>query len=182
LLPKGPARNRRTSRASRDINGLIERRRRNFGTFADTVGIAIMDRRKHISALSPDVEFSPPARQEEIRNAEAKLDVVFPNDLTELLGQSNGLAHRGASFVWSADEIVKQNLEMRSVQGFRTLFMPFDTLLFFGDDANSDLFFIPILDGETRHGFVFRWDHETDSRISQAHNLQTFVDKFIAMD
>jgi cell wall assembly regulator SMI1 len=107
------------------------------------VRIAVMEWRKHISALSPDVEFSPPARPEEIRDAEAKLGVVFPDDLRDLLSQSNGLAHCGAWPVWSADEIVKQNLQMRSEQDFRTLFMPFDTLLFFGDDASGDLFFSP---------------------------------------
>jgi hypothetical protein len=68
---------------------------------------------------------------------------------------------------------------MRTERGFRSLFIPFDALLFFGDDANGDLFFFPILDGETGHGSVFRWDHETDSRILQEHNLKTFVDKFI---
>jgi len=100
-----------------------------------------MDWRKHISALSPDVGFSPPVRPEEICDAEAKLDVVFPSDLKELLGQSNGVAYSGASLIWSADEIVRQNLEMRTERGFRSLFMPFDALLFLGDDANGDLFF-----------------------------------------
>jgi hypothetical protein len=138
-----------------------------------------MDWRKHISALSPVVGFSPPVRPEEICDAEAKLDVIFPGDLKELLGQSNGLAYCGASLIWSADEIVRQNLDMRTERGFRSLFIPFDALLFFGDDANGDLFFFPILDGKIRNEFLFRWDHETDSRILEQHHLKTFVDWFI---
>ena len=141
-----------------------------------------MDWHKHISALSPNVELNAPARPGEIRDAEARLNVAFPKELKELLGQCNGLAHCGASFVWSADEIIKQNLEMRAERGFKSLFMPFDNLLFFGDDANGDLFFFAILDGQIRNQFVFRWDHETDSRTLEEHHLKTFVDKFIKAD
>jgi hypothetical protein len=122
-----------------------------------------------------------PARTaEEIRDAEAKLNVVFPASLRELWGQSNGLIDRyGGWFVWST-EIVKRNLEMRTFPGFEQLFMPFDPLLFFGDEGSGDLFFFAICGGKIRYEFVFRWDHETDSRILEEHHLKTFVEKFIA--
>jgi hypothetical protein len=94
-------------------------------------GIVVVDWRKHISALSPDVEFNPPARPEEIRDAETMLNVAFPESLRELWSQSNGLIDRyGGWFVWSTDEIVKRNLEMRTFPRFEELFMPFDPLLF----------------------------------------------------
>jgi hypothetical protein len=140
-----------------------------------------MDWRKHISTLSPDIRFNAPARPEEIRDAETTLGVLFPEALRELWGQTNGLIdHYGNWFVWSSEEIVKRNLEMRNFPGFSELFMPFDTLLFFGDDGGGDLFFFPILDGKIRNEFMFRWDHETDSRILEVHHLKTFVDRFIA--
>ena len=139
-----------------------------------------MDWRKHISTLLPDMEFNPPARPEEIRDIETKLNVAVPEALREVWGQSNGLYHNGACFVWSTDDIVKENQEMRTFPGLNELYMPFDTLLFFGDDGGGDLFFFPILDGKIRNEFMFRWNHETDSRILEAHHLKTFVDKFIA--
>jgi hypothetical protein len=93
----------------------------------------MMDWRKHISTLSPEIKFNPPARPEEIRDAEAKLNVVFPESLKELWSQSNGLIdHYEGWFVWSTDEIVKRNMEMRTFPGFEGSFMPFDPLLFFG--------------------------------------------------
>ncbi len=139
-----------------------------------------MDWRKHISALSPDIEFNAPAQPEEIHDAETRLGVVFPDALKELWSQSNGLIdHYGCWFIWSRQEMVKENLEMRTFPGFSELFMPFDTLLFFGDDGGGDLFFFPILDGKIRNEFLFRWDHETDSRILEQHHLKTFVDRFI---
>jgi hypothetical protein len=144
------------------------------------VGVGVMDWRKHISTLLPDMEFNPPARPEEIRDIETKLNVAVPEALREVWGQSNGLYHNGACFVWSTDDIVKENQEMRTFPGLNELYMPFDTLLFFGDDGGGDLFFFPILDGKIRNEFMFRWNHETDSRILEAHHLKTFVDKFIA--
>jgi hypothetical protein len=139
-----------------------------------------MEWRKHISALSPDIRFNAPARPEDIRDAETRLGVLFPQALKELWSQSNGLIDRyGCWFVWSCEEIVKRNMEMRTLPAFRELLMPFDTLLFFGDDGGGDLFFFPILDGKIRNEFMFRWDHETDSRILEQHHLETFVDKFI---
>jgi SUKH superfamily protein len=139
-----------------------------------------MDWIKHISALSPDIKFNPPALPEEIRDAETKLNVVLPKSLKELWSQSNGLIdHYGGWFVWSTDEIVKRNLEMRTFPGFDESFMPFDPLLFFGDDGGGDLYFFAICGGKIKYEFVFRWDHETDSRILEEHHLKTYVEKFI---
>jgi SMI1-KNR4 cell-wall len=139
-----------------------------------------MDWRKHISALSPKIEFNAPTQPEEIHDAETRLGVAFPDALKELWSQSNGLIDQyGCWFIWSCQEIVKENLKMRTFPGFSELFMPFDTLLFFGDDGSGDLFFFPILDGKIRREFLFRWDHETDSRILEQHHLKTFVDWFI---
>jgi SMI1-KNR4 cell-wall len=139
-----------------------------------------MDWRKHVSTLSTDVEFRPPARPAQIRDAESKLGVVFPKELKELLRQSNGLIDCcGGTFVWSTDEIVKRNLEMRTYRAFRKLYMPFDPLLFFGDEGNGDLYFFAILDGKIRDPAVFRWDHENDSRTDEHLCLQAYVDDFV---
>jgi hypothetical protein len=139
-----------------------------------------MDWRKHILALSPNVELNAPARPPEIRDAETKLGVAFPKELKELLRQSNGLIDwYGGTFVWSAKDIVRRNLEMRTYRRFRKLYMPFEPLLFFGDEGNGDLYFFAILDGKIRNGSVFRWDHENDNRTDDYSCLQAFVDDFV---
>ncbi len=57
--------------------------------------------------------------------------------------------------------------------------MPFEPLLFFGDEGNGDLYFFAILDGKIRNGSVFRWDHENDNRTDDHSCLQAFVDDFV---
>jgi hypothetical protein len=98
-----------------------------------TWGFGYMNWREYITRFSSDVEFNPPATESEIAASEARLNVSFPEKLRELLLQSNGVLDRYKTpFIWSADEIAKRNIEMRSYPGFEELYMPFDHLLFFG--------------------------------------------------
>jgi hypothetical protein len=144
-------------------------------------GVLAMDWREYVSALAPDVELNSPARPEEISDAEAQLGVAFPPPLRELWSQSNGLVSRyGFSFVWSTAEIVKRNVEMRTFPGFEDMFMPFDSLVFFGDEGSGDLYFLAICGGKIRDDTVFRWDHETDSRTLEEYCLRAFVRDYIA--
>nr|WP_280703686.1 hypothetical protein [Kitasatospora sp. GP82] len=42
--------------------------------------------------------------------------------------------------VWAIEQIVEQNLYFRSDGSFARLYMPFDALLFFGDNGGGDQF------------------------------------------
>jgi SMI1-KNR4 cell-wall len=146
-----------------------------------TWGFGYMNWREYITRFSSDVEFNPPATESEIAASEARLNVSFPEKLRELLLQSNGVLDRYKTpFIWSADEIAKRNIEMRSYPGFEELYMPFDHLLFFGDAGDGDLFSFAILAGKIRYPFIFQWEHESDGRIQVAGHLETFVDWWLS--
>jgi hypothetical protein len=56
--------------------------------------------------------------------------------------------------------------------------MPFDHLLLFGAEVNSDHFAFPIqADGEIHNNDIFIWDHETDARSWYAGHLEEFLEK-----
>ena len=115
--------------------------------------------------LQPEIRFAAPATEEELQRAEAAVRVALPKHLRELLLEMNGVRDRtGAAVIWSAAEIHERNLYFRDTDGWEELYMPFDHLLFFGDDGGGDQFAYPIqMDGSINRSDIFRWNHETDA-------------------
>ncbi len=139
--------------------------------------------RELIEQLSDDYKFASPASEAELEQAEEKLGVVFPRELREFLTESNGLrAHYGTNFIWSAERIVEVNLAFRESDDFRELYMPFDCLLFFGDDGGGDQFGYPIKSRGVDERHIFRWEHENDSRSWCAQSLQRFLKDVLSFD
>ena len=64
---------------------------------------------------------------------------------------------------------------MRTFEGFEELYMPFEPLLFFGAELNSDLYGYRILAGIADDLHVFVWDHESDSRTATAFGLERYL-------
>lgn len=83
-------------------------------------------------------------------------------------------------FYLACSEDSAKNLEYRQYPGFKELYMPFNSLLFFSDTGNGDLFGYAILDGEIRWEYIFKWDHETDSRINVAMGLRDYFDRYLS--
>ena len=55
--------------------------------------------------------------------------------------------------------------------------MPFDHLLFFGDDGCGDQFAFAIqADGLIHKGSIFRWEHESDARSWFAARMEQFFE------
>lgn len=52
------------------------------------------------------------------------------------------------------------------------LYLPFDGLLFFGDNGGGDQFAFVLRDNRRD---IFVWDHETDSRYWVAGHLESYV-------
>ena len=139
--------------------------------------------RELIQELGEDVGFDPPASSLQVAEVEEALQVALPNDLKELLREANGVwALYGTALVWSTERIIKENLEYRTFPNFKELYMPFDPLLFFGDEGNGDLYAFLILAGKIRGSNIFLWDHETGSRRWYAFGLQRYLEMRIAAD
>lgn len=130
-----------------------------------------------ISGLASDCEFEMPADEASLNEAESKLDVRLPESLRSVLLESNGTTvEHGLGLIWSTDRIVETNLQFRQDPSLRELYMPFDSLLFFGDAGTGDQFGFPIHAGQISRPHVFVWDHEDDSRMWAAPSLKTYIE------
>ncbi len=135
--------------------------------------------KKFVGDLTAKVEFGPPATEAQISAVEKNLGVRLPEQLRDVLREANGVIDRyGHGPVWPLAQIEEQNREFRSNDGFRELYMPFNNLLLFGAEVNSDHFAFAIqADGQVHNNDIFIWDHETDGRSWYAGHLEQFLEK-----
>lgn len=125
----------------------------------------------------PGVGFQEPVEASSLDAAEARLGRALPAELRGLLLESNGLiGHTWVDTVWSIDQIAERNLLFWSDETFAQLYMPFDALLFFGDNGGGDQFaFVQ----KPRRPDIFVWEHESDSRRWVANNLQDYLSRVL---
>lgn len=132
--------------------------------------------RELVERLAPGCEFSPPATPAQLAAAERSLGVSFPDDLRELLSETNGVVGpAGFGLVWPVERVASDNTAFRSNADFRELYMPFDPLLFFADQGGGDQFAFRILAGAIRAPDVYEWLHENDSRQWFAGDLRDYL-------
>ncbi|HEX7643273.1 MAG TPA: SMI1/KNR4 family protein [Burkholderiaceae bacterium] len=138
--------------------------------------------KKLIAPAIPDQEHASPADATLIQAAEHNLGIMFPAQLRDLLLECDGVTARyGSKAVWTVSEIQRCNNEFRNTKTFHELYMPFDHLLFFGDDVNGDQFAFAIHpDGQIHKPDIYCWDHETDSRIWFASDMKQYLEKRLA--
>ena len=82
--------------------------------------------------------------------------------------------------MWSTERIQQDNIEFRTTEDFKDLYMPFDSLLFFADAGNGDQFAFTVLNGEIRRNDIFVWNHENDSRTWAASNLKQYLEWWLS--
>jgi hypothetical protein len=135
--------------------------------------------RSAIEGLASDAEFATGATAERISATEEALGVSLPEELRSLLLESDGVrADNCADVIWSCAELVKQNIEFRSFEDFRDLYMPFDNLLFIGADGGGDQFAYAIAaDGRIPNNDIYCWDHETDGRPWFSGHLIQYLER-----
>ncbi|MFE3250709.1 SMI1/KNR4 family protein [Streptomyces sp. NPDC059209] len=113
-----------------------------------------------------------------LADAEHRLGSELPAELRQLLQESNGIiGHTAVDAVWPVEQIVEQNLLFRSDSSFAELYMPFDALLFFGDNGGGDQFACV---QTPRRPDIFVWEHETDSRRWAARDLRDYLNRSFA--
>ena len=83
------------------------------------------------------------------------------------------VGHDGVDTVWPLEQIVEQNLHFWSDDAFGELYMPFDALLFFGDQGGGDQFAVVEITL-----YIFVWEHEDDSRRWVARDLEDYLGRF----
>lgn len=140
--------------------------------------------RELISGLFADAKFRPPATASELDRAETELQISFPDELRSLLLETNGVkAYYSSPLIWPVEDMITQNLFFRANPDFAELYMPFDSLLLFGDEGNGDHFGYSILGGQIRDAsFIYEWDHENDGRVWFATDLPEYFRKCVPKD
>ncbi|RAV16739.1 SMI1/KNR4 family protein [Paenibacillus contaminans] len=129
-----------------------------------------------IKELTQDYKFYVPATESQLLEVENSMNIELPVSLKELLQESNGVTDEyGTSIIWTLERIKKDNLEFRSNDDFKELYMPFDHLLFFSDAGNGDQFAFPILNGKIIKDDIYVWNHEDDSRTWISSSLSSFI-------
>lgn len=135
---------------------------------------------RELSSEFPDVELHDPATENALAEIPNALSQSVPQPLRELLLETDGIsANYGTEYVWSAERILAENSTFRSSEQFRSLYMPFESLLFFGDNGGGDQFaFVRTPERDD----VFVWDHETDSRTWISPSLEVFLRSALGSD
>ena len=140
-----------------------------------------MDWRSYLSELGPTISLREPASSEAVLELRSDLGHGLSPELESLLVQSNGvLGEYDLDLVWPTSRIKSDNQLFRANADFRELYMPFDSLLFFGDAGNGDQFAFPVLAGQVRRSDVFVWNHEDDSRTWIASSLHQFLEWWVS--
>lgn len=119
-----------------------------------------------------EATFNRGANTERLADLAAALGHQLPNDLGDLLAESDGVeGEYGLGLVWDSDRIARDNAEFRTNETFRDLYMPFDGLVFFGDAGNGDQFALSL----SGNNEVYVWDHENDSRRWVAPSVMAYL-------
>ncbi|MFK0063050.1 SMI1/KNR4 family protein [Streptomyces werraensis] len=128
----------------------------------------------------PSAESDGPADPSLLDRIESELGQSLPSDLRSFPLESDGLADEyGTDVVWSAQRILDDNMHFRGDEQLRSLYMPFDSLMFFGDNGGGDQFaFVRV----PERNEVFVWDHETDSRNLVSPALESYLRSALGSD
>lgn len=131
---------------------------------------------ERLSELVDEREPAEGASNDQLVQAEHDLGLKLPGELRSLLAETNGVvAKLGVKIIWRTQEIVANNLELRNKNIFRDQYMPFDGMLFFGDDGGCGHFAFVLRANPMGSSPIFEWNDETDDRLWIAPNLRAYL-------
>ncbi|MEU8888991.1 SMI1/KNR4 family protein [Streptomyces sp. NPDC048442] len=135
---------------------------------------------REIAEQFPGAGLCEPTTLDSLMDIGKQLGQSIPQSLQEFLLESDGMVTKyGVDTIWKAERILAENVMFRSDEQFRSLYMPFDPLIFFGDNGGGDNFaFVRTPERDD----VFVWDHETDSRSWISASLEGFLRSFLESD
>ncbi len=136
--------------------------------------------KEYLLSISKECQFKAPATEADIFPIKRDLNIDLPKKLADLYKETNGVfGIYGISFIWSTEQMVKENLFFRAIQKQSDSMRSLDTFLFFSDAGNGDLFGYSIENGSIQNDEIYVWDHEDDSRRVIASSLEEFIKGWI---
>jgi SUKH superfamily protein len=133
-----------------------------------------------IRQLEPEAEFAEGASAERLTELEQALCVALPSDLRSLLSESDGVYGKyGMHLIWSSDEIEAMNRQRWDDSRFRSTYLPLDSLLFFADAGDGEMFALGIIEGIIQRPDVYIWNPIDDSRTSVAPSIRRYLEGWL---
>ena len=104
------------------------------------------------------LKFQPAVAEDDITEAEMRLNILFPNELKNLLCEING----DNFLLWSLDQMIKENLELRSMNPkiVEPERFDFSNFLFFATNGCGDYYGYKVENGKILSTSIFVFDHE----------------------
>lgn len=139
-----------------------------------------------LRGLDPDdgeVSLAEPVDADALAEAEDRLELILPEDLRSLLGETDGLSDgHGREPVWPVERIAEENVLLRSAGATPALPDGADEdLLFFGEAGEGDLFAYELDDdGDISEPDVFLWRADVGEARWAASDLQSLLDSWFA--
>jgi hypothetical protein len=123
------------------------------------------------------VSFEPTATNGEMKQAEDYFGFRLPEELRELWNRTRAITFDGTDLIFYSPEMMcskhRELVEMNH-------FMPLDHLLFIGASGDGDEFAF----GRRRNGeispVIYRWSHDSDSRVACALGLYDYIHRHLA--
>ncbi|RIW28940.1 SMI1/KNR4 family protein [Bacillus salacetis] len=137
--------------------------------------------KEFVTAISNEYHFGNPASKTDVTQLQVELNVELTKELVGLFSETNGIFdYYHCPLIWSAKQVLEDNLFFRNFEEYQDLYMPFDNLLFFSDAGNGDLFCYAITkNGTIEKTDIYVWNHEDDSRIWVASSLQDYIEGWL---
>ena len=136
--------------------------------------------RDYLSSISKECQFKAPATELELLAVEKELDVDLPNKLIDFYNETNGVfGQYSVPFIWSIEQMVRENLLVRNIEGLENYTKP-DNLLFFSDAGNGDLFGYSLVNGKVQNEDIYVWNHEDSNQRVIASSLEEFLKGWIS--
>ena len=134
----------------------------------------------YLISISKECQFKAPATEVDISLIKRYLNIDLPQKLADLYKETNGVfGNYGISFIWSTEQMVKENLFFWTIHKQNDSIRSLDKFLFFSDAGNGDLFGYSIENGSIQYDDIYVWNHEDDSQRVIASSLEEFIKGWI---
>ncbi len=152
------------------------RQREYYGRLRKRIGPSSPWREVASVCFGDDADVPAPVGAADIRQAEKALGRELPGELKSLYAECDGVLRLSTPIVMPLAALLETNQFQRTRDSIRSLYMPLDHLLFFGEEGNGDLFAFPIvMDGTYGTQNIYEWNHENDARLWKASSVRDLL-------
>jgi SMI1-KNR4 cell-wall len=131
--------------------------------------------RKRLTTFDSTLRFSEGVSDADLDLLERSVGCFVTEQYRSLLLETNGVLDQyEIELVWTLERVIHENRAFEIGN-----YMSVSSCLFFADAGNGDYFFFPIDRANNCRNKVFVWNHENDSRLHLANDLEEFLEGWV---